>query len=85
MTVLSNSAPVPMFNLCEIESLIGALAAMRPVVVAAMPGWPERYRDAVTKALDVASVSSIPEVGLTAVNVGTFQVDAKTACNCEGQ
>ncbi|TDU89451.1 hypothetical protein EV138_3019 [Kribbella voronezhensis] len=79
------SSSVPVFSLCEIESLIGALAALQPVVVAAMPGWPERYREAVTKALDVASVSGIPEVGLTAVNVGTFRVDAKTACNCEGQ
>jgi hypothetical protein len=84
MTELSISAPIPTFSLCEIANLIGALAAVQPSVLAAMPGWTTHYREAVTKALELASVTSLDEVNLTYIYVNAFRVATQTACNCEG-
>ncbi|QNE20194.1 hypothetical protein F1D05_22635 [Kribbella qitaiheensis] len=84
MTALSISAPVPTFSLCEIANLIGALTSIQPAVLAAMPEWTTHYREAVTKALELVSVSSLDEVNLTYIYVNEFRVSTQTACNCEG-
>ncbi|QNE19691.1 hypothetical protein F1D05_19405 [Kribbella qitaiheensis] len=62
------------FNIDEIASLIGAIAAMTPCVRIAMAGWPDEYQDAVSKALAMTTVSTLEEADLTYLWVGPFRI-----------
>lgn len=62
------------FNIDEIASLIGAIAAMAPYARESMAGWPQEYQDAVIKALDMTTVSTSEESDLTHLWIGPFRI-----------
>ncbi|WBQ05050.1 hypothetical protein [Kribbella sp. CA-293567] len=85
MTNPNVSESIPTFDAAEVASLIGALAAMQPVVRAAMPRWPQEYQDAVSKALALTSVSTLDGADLAYLWVGPFRIVlAPTTSDGEG-
>lgn len=62
------------FDINEIAALIGALASLAPHVHNVMPHWPQRYQDAVTKALEMTTVTAMDGVDLAYIWVGPLQI-----------